>query len=481
MGGRVLRKRTGLVIADPTREPGADPDCGCAPTPAEAALLAEGGRPLSRRWLLGAGAIGVIGIAALASPLLPAMAATYPSWDDVQRAKQNEAAKGAEITRIRGLIAQLQGNVERTRAEAERLANEYFVAQEDYYAAVDRALGLQAQADEQAGLASEASDKAARVAAQIYRNGGDDTALELFFAGSAANADDLLARLGSMDKLLERNRDVYAAAVTAQQSAQSLSDQAVVARDERDRLKQAAEAKMVAAQDAAAAAEAALEAQSAHLGNLQAQLAALQDTTAKTVAQYKAGVEAERQARLERERLERERLKAEAERLARQAEAERRAREEAGGGGGGSGGAPAPASGWARPSGGWHTSGYGARDTICVEGAGCTTGHWGVDLSTGCGAAIYAAAGGRVTYAGWYGQHGYHIKIDHGGGIGTGYSHIQGGGILVGYGQQVSAGQLIAREGNTGLSRGCHLHFEVYQNGARINPTTFMAARGISV
>ncbi|HBR88449.1 MAG TPA: peptidase M23, partial [Microbacterium sp.] len=74
-----------------------------------------------------------------------------------------------------------------------------------------------------------------------------------------------------------------------------------------------------------------------------------------------------------------------------------------------------------------------------------------------------------------------YIKIDHGGGIGTGYAHIQNGGIWVGYGQRVSAGQAIAAAGNTGNSFGCHLHFETYINGSPVNPINFMAARGVSV
>jgi murein DD-endopeptidase MepM/ murein hydrolase activator NlpD len=112
----------------------------------------------------------------------------------------------------------------------------------------------------------------------------------------------------------------------------------------------------------------------------------------------------------------------------------------------------------------------------------CSSGyHYGVDLASGCGSAIYAAHAGTVVYAGYNGGYGNYIKIDHGNSIGTGYAHIRPGGIFVRYGQRVSAGQLIASEGNTGNSFGCHLHFETYIDGYPVNPITFMGSRGIGV
>ena len=85
-------------------------------------------------------------------------------------------------------------------------------------------------------------------------------------------------------------------------------------------------------------------------------------------------------------------------------------------------------------------------------------------------AVIEIPRGSRVKY-----------EVDHGGGIGTGYGHIRPGGIFVKPGQRVRAGQLIASEGNTGNSFGCHVHFETYVNGSPVNPIYFMADRGISV
>lgn len=446
-------------------------DCGCGPTGAEKEAHAR--RSVSRRWLLGAGALGVVAAGAIGGPLLPAaFAATYPSWDDVQRAKNNEAAKAGEVTRIEGLINQLQANVVTTQAIAEQRSMEYFQAEEDYLNAVMVADDLQAQADAQGAAATAASERAGRVASQLYRTGGDDTSLELFFAGSTAGADDLLGRLGRMDKVLERNKDTFATAVTAQNAAQSLSDQASVARDERDRLKQVAEQKMAESQAAADAAQAALDAQSQHLVELEAQLAALKDTTAQTIAGYQAGVEAKRKAEEEARR----RAEEEARRLAAEAAANAGS-----GGGGGGGGGQVSTTGWARPSSGRPSDRYGARATLCTPNYGCTGFHNGTDMSTGCGAGVFAAYSGRVTYAARNGQSGNQIHIDHGGGVVTRYSHIQDGGFIVGYGANVSSGQLIGREGMTGLSYGCHLHFEVWINGVRTNPEVFMRARGISI
>lgn len=477
-------------------------DCGCAPTARERKSLWP---TVDRRTALTYGAIGAVAFGSLISAngaLVPAaFAADYPSWADVEAARANEAAKAAEVTRIQGLIAGLQSEVSRTQAEVVARSDEYYAAQQAYLEADYRSQQLQSQADAEAATALDAAQKAGKVAAQLYRSGGDDTSLELFFSGSAATADDLLARLGTMDKLIERNQSVYAQAVTARDSAQQLSNQAADARTERDRLKTIAEEKMVAAQQAADAAQAALAAQQANQATLEAQLAALQDTTAKTVAEYQAGVEAERKAREERERRARE--EAEARARAEREEAERRQREAAasrpsgggggssggggggastGGGGGGGNGGAVVGSGWARPSSAGTTSGYGPRSSQCTPSYCASSWHLGLDFGAGCSSPIYAANSGRVTYAGYNGGYGNYIRIQHDDGTATGYAHIVNGGIYVSSGQRVSSGQQIAATGQTGNSFGCHLHFEVYPSGGgTTDPAAFLRNRGVWV
>ncbi len=461
-----------------------DDSCGCGPTVSEKRTLWPM-RTFTRRGALGIGALSVAAISAfgIGAGVSSASAADYPSWDDVQQAKSNEAAKGQEITRIQGLIDSLAQKVSETEAAAEAASNEFYTAQQAFFDATREADELQTQADDQAKIADDSARTAAQLAAQLYRNGGDDTALELFFSGSADNADQMLAQLGTMDKLLDYNRSVYDNAVAARNSAQLLTDQANVARDERDRLQQVAEEKMVAAKNAAAAAQAALDEQSANLMTLQAQLAALQDETAQTVAAYEEGVEVRRKEEEARKAAEAAAAKKKAEEAAAAAAAAAKAAAASSSSSSSSGtsstGGVAASTGWVRPHGGYRSSGYGARMVQCTTGY-CSSGfHYGVDLANGCNAPIYAAYSGTVDVAMWSGGYGNYIRIQHGSGIGTGYGHINT--FAVSAGTWVYAGQVIAYAGNTGNSFGCHLHFEVYINGNYTNPIDFMAARGVSV
>jgi murein DD-endopeptidase MepM/ murein hydrolase activator NlpD len=134
------------------------------------------------------------------------------------------------------------------------------------------------------------------------------------------------------------------------------------------------------------------------------------------------------------------------------------------------------AAGWALPVHGGLTDVFGPRPSRPL---GTDPFHPGDDIGAACGTTIYAAAAGTVERAGPFSGYGNYILIDHGGGVETAYGHIRDGGIGVQVGQQVAAGQPIAQVGSTGLSTGCHLHFEVHVNGLQIDPQPFMAARAV--
>ncbi|HCW51374.1 MAG TPA: peptidase M23, partial [Clostridiales bacterium] len=98
--------------------------------------------------------------------------------------------------------------------------------------------------------------------------------------------------------------------------------------------------------------------------------------------------------------------------------------------------------------------------------------HTGIDIAAPYGASIRAAAAGRVTHAGWYGNYGRCVILDHGGGLQTLYAHAHE--ILVTVGESVAQGQVIARVGTTGNSTGPHLHFEVRVSGSIRNPLNYL-------
>ena len=102
--------------------------------------------------------------------------------------------------------------------------------------------------------------------------------------------------------------------------------------------------------------------------------------------------------------------------------------------------------------------------------------HAGLDIGAPAGAPIVAAAGGRVTQAGWFGGYGMYTCVDHGRVDGqrlsTCYGHQSR--LLVAPGQAVRAGQVIGQVGATGAATGPHLHFEVRLGGRPTDPAPWI-------
>ena len=125
--------------------------------------------------------------------------------------------------------------------------------------------------------------------------------------------------------------------------------------------------------------------------------------------------------------------------------------------------APVTSSPMVWPLSGAITSRYGYRQ-LRIGGSNF---HGGLDIDGVTGDPIVAATAGVVTFSGWRGGYGNLVIVTAGD---SEYYYAHASELLVGAGQSVAAGQLIARVGSTGRSTGSHLHFEIRVNGATVDP-----------
>lgn len=389
--------------------------------------------------------------AAVAFALLPALggiapsnatvAADYPSWEEVVAAQKNEAQAKQLRASLEGQLQGLQDEAQRTQDEADAKGAIYAEAQQAYDeqkfetdALLEQAAAAQAEAD-------DAYAVAAQVIAEMSKSGGSGDMSPRLFT-TPGSPDALLDRLELSRVIGDRYADLYAKAIELRNRADALADQAEVAQGILEVLRLAAEKAFQEAQAAAIVAAEKLAQTERDIAEVRARIEYLAGIRQQTTADYNAGIKAQWGDGAEGEISQ---------------------------------------SGWARPSGGYISSQYGWRINPVTHQ---TQFHTGVDLAgMGCGATIRAAHAGVVTYAGWYGSWGYYVAIDHQDGTGTGYAHIQAGGIGVRIGQEVGPGQPIAKIGSTGQSTGCHLHYIVRVNGNSdiTNPVPFMRDQGITL
>lgn len=102
--------------------------------------------------------------------------------------------------------------------------------------------------------------------------------------------------------------------------------------------------------------------------------------------------------------------------------------------------------------------------------------HEGIDFAGSLGTPILAAAGGIVVYAEYHSAYGNMVEVDHGNNLISRYAHASK--LHVKVGEMVLRGAKIAEMGSTGRSTGTHLHFEVLQHGAAVNPAKFLQLPG---
>lgn len=346
----------------------------------------------------------------------------------------------AQLAQARAVLeaarARLRAAAERDAVLTARLA--YARAQEE-----------KATQELRAGRAAQRRTEAAlgRIAREAYVGSG---LAGLSLALQAQTPEDFAVRLTVAGAAIQSQGSAVRRLAVEQADMRARTDRVQALRDQVAELKRQSAALVVERRDAEAAARAA-----------ESRIAGLVAAERATVATITARVAAEK-ARLDRWRAEQTRLRAVLAARARAAAARSRARQGSI--------APRTSSGGflSYPTSAPVTSSYGMRFHPVLR-------YWrlhsGTDFGSPCGNPIRAAAAGQVVSVGWAGGYGNRVVLDHGFvrgvGLATTYNHLTR--AVVG-GGSVGRGQLIGYSGTTGLSTGCHLHFETLVNGGYVDP-----------
>jgi murein DD-endopeptidase MepM/ murein hydrolase activator NlpD len=440
-------------------------------------------------------------LTAVAVPGLPALA------DELDDQRAAAEARGAAADRhleeleasIEGLSAQLGQAVldlQATQARLPAAQAELAAAQEELERSQREAeliaARLQAAQDQEAALTQtiaaddERGEKIRTAVGQMARRAykGESATSGLSVVMDAESTEDFVDQYGMVSTAMRTQSQALDELKQIEAANRNSKARLTAVRDRVAELKVEADAKVVeadAAREAAAARKAEIEnliaqqaAQQAAIEGMKAQAEA---EAAEAEAQ-RAAIENELQGIIASQRAAAAKAAADAE-ARRQAEAARRGPSPAA-----PAPAPAPAGAAAAPSGTvrgamfgnptsinpmYVTSNYGMRFHPTLH---YTRLHAGIDLRTYCNTPLYAAKAGTVQWARMRSGFGNQVMIDHGyvdgNSLMTSYNHMTR--FTVSAGQQVDRGTLIGYSGNTGTSAACHLHLEVYVNGATVDP-----------
>ncbi|MCK6212077.1 peptidoglycan DD-metalloendopeptidase family protein [Georgenia sp. EYE_87] len=451
----------------------------------------------ARRPVRALGAVVAAALVALSLGAVGAVAHADSRDDLVREQERNEAEREKVESSLEGVDADLAATYLKLEDAKAKLpvAQEKLAAAEKALAAAERkqeqvagrldlaeAESAALEADLAAGAEEIDSTRAAmgELARSTYRGDNAVTTLEVVLDSSST--DDFLQSYAVMGSAVRSQTQVLDDLETASAVARNQRERQTAVTARIGELKEEADAAVVAADEArAAAAE-----HKAEIEKIQADMTALSQQLEDQKKQYAgqlADLEAD-SAELAREiaRIDEENRRKEEERKRREAAARAEAERRAAASRNQSRPAPAPAA--PAPASTnflappvpsvYVTSPYGYR-VYPITGGWFM--HNGVDLRSACGNPQYASAGGTVVgVRGAYGNgtHGNQVLINHGvvGGSSyiTVYNHLSG--FAVTQGQQVSQGQTIGYTGATGNVTGCHVHFEVWKNGATIDPMT---------
>jgi len=387
-----------------------------------------------------------------------------------QKAAQNEKARADAEEAMEGLDANIQAVVaalqdleaqipgaqaalDAAKAALEKAQREAAIIAARLQDAKDQEASITTTIDQDAQKADDLRGAIGQMAREAYRDGGEVSGIGMIL--DADSTEDFVQRYGLMSTALRTQAQVLDELKATEAKNRNAQARLVAVKDRVTELKAAADQKVVeadAAKKAAAAARKALDdlldQQKKQQASLESQKAAVQSQLAAIDAEA-AQVQAELQAAI-------------AEQAARDAAAGK-SQGPAGPIGGGIFGNPTATN----PI--YVTSEYGMRFHPILH-------YWrlhaGIDLRDHCGQPVYAGRAGTVQWARPRTGFGNQVMIDHGyvngNALSSSYNHLTS--FAVGGGQHVNGGQLIGYAGNTGTSAACHLHFEVYVNGATVNP-----------
>jgi murein DD-endopeptidase MepM/ murein hydrolase activator NlpD len=411
--------------------------------------------------VLGAGEVGGVGALAAGDPLKDRKSSVDDQVDQVR-----ETLEGASKDVVAAAVAvqQTQARLASARAASAAAATALTAAvahDQDVAARLAVAEAEQARAERavSAGLAAQVSTRRqlGRMVRETYIGSGVSGLSLALGADSPEAFADRLALAGvalrsqgnAVDELAVQQADLRARTTKVQAVAAEVAE-----------LKQQSAAAVAARRAAQQAAVAAQTRVATVLGQEQAAL---------TVGRSKVAAERARLVGLQQEQAKLQAM------LVARARAAAEARRQHGGdtGAGAGAGAPGPSSGYlSYPANGPITSGFGLRYHPILH---IWRLHSGTDFGIPCGTPVYAAAPGVVVSAGWAGGYGNRVVIDHGivrgVDLATTYNHLTRIGAGAG---RVGRGRLIGYSGTTGLSTGCHLHFEVLVNGSYVNPVNWL-------
>jgi peptidoglycan DL-endopeptidase CwlO len=240
-------------------------------------------RPIGAFILVVAATIGFVTIAgpAVAEP-------DYPSWQDVQAAKHDEAAKKTEIAKISAIISGLETEAAAFAKVALEKGEEYNQALEARDTAKVKADSLSERAVAAKRVAKDSGARAGELVAQLSRLGGNDMVVRLLV--SESDPADLLYKIGAMDKLTQQAGRIYDQAQLDLNLASTLSREAAAAGKTYETLADNAKLALDAAQLASRDAEVRAADQKAVAATLYAQLGSLKGTTAATEQAYADGL-----------------------------------------------------------------------------------------------------------------------------------------------------------------------------------------------